>query len=68
MMTLEPGYTPANLRAVILALGLTQQATADLLKVDVVTLRRWLMPLSMPSHRDMPYAAWLRLINLLPTA
>jgi len=45
-MNLEPGYTPRNLRAVILALGL---------------------PLDMPSHRDMPYAAWLRLISLLPT-
>ena len=66
-MNLEPGYTPRNLRAVILALGLTQRATADLLKVDTVTVRRWLMPLDMPSHRDMPYAAWLRLISLLPT-
>ena len=41
MMT-EPGYTPANLRALIERSGLTQPAAADMIGVNHKTLRRWL--------------------------
>lgn len=60
----EPGYTPANLRALLKHAGLTQQAAADMLGVDVRAVRRWCAPLT-GDHADMPYHRWLQFVALV---
>lgn len=59
----EAGYTPANLRAVIQAAGITQAAAAALIGANERTMRKWLAPLGSPSHRDMPLEKWLALLD-----
>ena len=39
----EAGYTPANLRAVIGAAGMTQDAAASLIGVNPRSMRRWMV-------------------------
>lgn len=63
----EAGYTPANLRALLASAGLTQQAAADLLGVDVRTVRKWVADLDNASHRDMPHRRWLQLLAAVAT-
>jgi len=68
MILPEPGYTPANLRALLASAGLTQQAAADLLGVDGRTVRKWVADLDNASHRDMPLAQWQKLFAVTQSA
>lgn len=61
----ELGYTPANLKALRQKYGLTQQATADLLNVNISALQRWETDVRQKSHRDMPHTKWLKLLEYL---
>ena len=61
----ELGYTPANLKALRQQYGLTQQATADLLEVNISALQRWEADVGQKSHRDMPHTKWLTLLEHL---
>lgn len=61
----ELGYTPANLKALRQKQGLTQQATADLLEVNISALQRWEADVGQKSHRDMPLLKWLELVDIL---
>ena len=45
---------PAELRAIIATLGLTQTRVAQLLGVNDATLRRWLMASEINASRDIP--------------
>ena len=65
MILPEAGYTPANLRALLLSAGLTQQAAADLIGVDGRTVRKWLSDVDSGSHRDMPLHQWRKLLDAL---
>lgn len=60
----EVGYTPANLRFLIESNGWTQAQTAALLGVADNTLRQWLIPVDLKSHRDMPHKMWVKLLEL----
>lgn len=62
----EPGYTPANLRALLKNAGLTQQAAGKLLAVDMRTVRKWCAPLDS-DHADMPHYRWLQLLAAVAT-
>ena len=44
---------------------LTQQATADLLEVNISALQRWETDVGQKSHRDMPHTKWLTLLEHL---
>jgi len=57
----EPGYTPANLRALLKHAGLTQSDAGELLGVDMRTDRKWCAPLDS-DHADMPHHRWLQLM------
>lgn len=61
----ELGYTPNNLKALRQKYGLTQQATADLLNVNISALQRWETDVGQKSHRDMPHTKWLTLLEHL---
>lgn len=61
----ELGYTPANLKALRQKYDLTQQATADLLEVNISALQRWETDVGQKSHRDMPHTKWLTLLEHL---
>ena len=50
----ELGYTPANLKALRQKYDLTQQATADLLEVNISAFQRWEADINLKSHTDMP--------------
>ncbi len=63
--TPELGYTPANLKALRQKYGLTQQATADLLEVNISALQRWETDVRQKSHRDMPHTKWLILLDYI---
>ncbi|HQV23692.1 MAG TPA: helix-turn-helix transcriptional regulator [Agitococcus sp.] len=60
----EIGYTPANLRFLIESKGWTQAQAAALLSVADNTLRQWLIPVDLKSHRDMPHKTWLKLLEI----
>ena len=57
----EAGYTPANLRALMVSSGLTQAAVAERLSVSPRTVARWLAPVD-GNHADMPLDLWLALL------
>ena len=61
----EFGYTPANLKAVRQKYGLTQQAAADLLEVNISALQRWEADMNLKSHADMPIKKWFELLSKL---
>lgn len=61
----ELGYTPANLKALRQKNDLTQQATADLLKVNISAFQRWEADINLKSHTDMPLKKWVELIAKL---
>ncbi len=61
----ELGYTPANLKALRQKYDLTQQATADLLKVNISAFQRWEADINLKSHTDMPLKKWVELIAKL---
>lgn len=63
--TPELGYTPNNLRSIRAKYGLTQQATADLLEVNISALQRWETDVTQKSHRDMPHTKWLILLDCI---
>jgi hypothetical protein len=55
----EIGYTPANLRYLIEEVkGITQKEAALICGTSDTNLRRWLMPVDSPNHRDMPLPKW----------
>jgi hypothetical protein len=59
----EIGYTPANLRYLIEEVKkLTQKETALILDVSEIQVRRWLMPIDAPNHRDMPLKKWMQIL------
>lgn len=62
-MNLEPGYTPANLRAILRDAGLTQAMAGEMVGVDARTVRRWCADVSSDDHRDMPLKQWLSLME-----
>lgn len=62
---MELGYTPNNLKALRQKYSLTQQATADLLGVNISALQRWETDVRQKSHRDMPHTKWLALLNYI---
>ena len=66
-MKFEPGYTPANLRALIVAQGWTQKQAAEALGVTERTLRNWLTETDTPSHTDMPLVKWRQALTLQKT-
>lgn len=60
----EPGYTPANLRALIESRGLTQKQAAQACDVAERTLRGWLVEdIDSPNHRDCPLKSWRKLLG-----
>ena len=61
----EFGYTPANLKSVRQKYGLTQQAAADLLEVNISALQRWEADMNLKSHADMPIKKWFELLSKL---
>lgn len=61
--TPEFGYTPNNLKLLRQMYRLTQQATADLLEVNISALQRWEADVGQKSHRDMPHSKWLTLLD-----
>lgn len=61
----ELGYTPNNLKAVRQKHGLTQQATADLLNVNISALQRWEADINLKSHTDMPVKKWFDFLQKL---
>lgn len=63
--TPELGYTPNNLRSIRAKYGLTQQATADLLEVNISAFQRWEADINLKSHTDMPLKKWVELIAKL---
>lgn len=65
MQEFELGYTPINLRKIIESQGWTQAYAAELLSVSDTTLSRWLMPINVKTHADMPYRQWLRLLTIV---
>jgi len=66
-MFAEVGYTPANLRALLLSAGLTQKAAGQLLGVKTRTVAGWVVPVDAPGHHDMPLRLWLQLMQTVDT-
>lgn len=64
MMIPEPGYTPANLRAILAQRGWRRETAAYLLGVSVRAVHRWCVDTDNPNHRDMSLKHWRRLIEL----
>ena len=62
---MELGYTPNNLKAVRQKHGLTQQAAADLLDINISALQRWESDINLKSHTDMPIKKWFELLSKL---
>ena len=62
---MELGYTPNNLKALRQKYGLTQQATADLLDVNISGFQRWESDINLKSHTDMPLKKWFELLQKL---
>ena len=60
----EPGYTPANLRAVLARQGWQRETAAEKLGVSVRAVHRWCVDTDNPNHRDMSLTHWRRLIEL----
>lgn len=63
----EIGYTPQNLRDLIEFLGWTQLQVSLFFDVSEVTVRRWLMPLGVKNHRDMPSERFANLLLQKPS-
>ena len=61
----EHGYTPSNLRAVLNQHGITQQALANILGVNLKTAQRWCKPLENSDHHPMPHRQWVALLKKL---
>jgi len=61
----ELGYTPNNLKAIRKKYGMTQQAAADLLEVNISALQRWEADIDLKSHADMPIKKWFELLSKL---
>jgi len=59
----EFGYTPNNLKALRQKYELTQQATADLLEVNISAYQRWESDFNLKSHTDMPLKKWFELLQ-----
>lgn len=59
----EFGYTPNNLKALRQKYELTQQATADLLEVNISAYQRWESDINLKSHTDMPLKKWFELLQ-----
>ncbi|ULJ65937.1 helix-turn-helix transcriptional regulator [Wielerella bovis] len=62
----EVGYTPANLRHFIAQNGLLQRDVAAILGVSERSVRAWLADPEKPTHKDMPYEKWGRLLAWQP--
>jgi len=62
---IEFGYTPNNLKTLRQKYDLTQQATADLLEVNISAFQRWEADINLKSHTDMPLKKWVELIAKL---
>lgn len=61
----ELGYTPANLRELLKAKGITQKGLADLLGVDRHTVSRWCKDVTHTRHCGMSHVDWLDVLGKL---
>lgn len=61
----DVGYTPDNLRKLMVEAKLTQKQAADAVGVSVRTIQAWLADLDCPSRTDMPHRKWEELKNYL---
>lgn len=59
----ELGYTPNNLKQVIVESGLSQPAFAKEYDMPWASLSKWLLPVTSGNHRDMPLKRWLELLR-----
>lgn len=59
----EIGYTPENLRQLIQQSEATQTSFAKEHEISLRTLQKWLAPVHLDDHRDMPLKKWVKLIK-----
>lgn len=65
-MDYELGYTPKNLRLMRLQHNLTQQQVADITgTAQWRTVSKWEKELGEPTHADMPYSKWVKLLGYI---
>ena len=57
------GPDPSLVRALIQFAGWQQSHVADLLRVNVSTIRRWTASREQSQSREIPYAAWVILLQ-----
>ena len=57
------GPEPSLVRALIESSGWQQSEVADLLRVNVSTVRRWTANSEQSQSREMPFAAWVVLLQ-----
>lgn len=57
------GPEPSLVRALIESSGWQQREVADLLRVNVSTVRRWTANSGQSQSREMPFAAWVVLLH-----
>lgn len=64
MNEFELGYTPQNLKKIRENHCLTQQQVADITgTANWRTVSKWEKELGEPTHADMPYAKWVKLLD-----
>lgn len=61
----DVGYTPDNLRHLLHKLNLNQREVADKLGVQTRAVQRWIAPVNLPTHADMPLKKWNELLGSL---
>ena len=57
------GPDPSLVRALIADAGWQQSQVADLLRINVSTVRRWIAHREQSQSREIPYAAWAVLLQ-----
>lgn len=57
------GPEPSLVRALIESSGWQQSEVADLLRVNASTIRRWTANSEQSQSREMPFAAWVVLLQ-----
>lgn len=61
----DSGYSPTNLQALLAEYGVSKKECAAMLGVSPNAVYKWAIQDTAPSHRDMPYRQWKKLINIL---
>jgi len=62
---MEHGYTPQNLKDLMLKHQLKNPDVAGLLEVTTTNVSSWRVGIDQKHHRDMPVKQWLKLLNHL---